>query len=116
MSKTAHDQREVACVNDQPGATGCFYRERLAEGDVIAPHVKTFAKITLPAHTAMGYHKHADDQEIYYILTGSGEYNDNGTVVPLAPGDVFHCPAGCSHSISNTGDDELTFIALITEL
>lgn len=116
MSKTSQDQREVARIDDQPGATGHYFRERLAEGDAIAPHVKTFAKITVPAGTAMGYHKHEDDQEIYYILKGTGEYNDNGTILPLAAGDVFHCPAGCSHCISNTGDSDLEFIALITEL
>lgn len=116
MSKTTHSQREVVRVDDQPGATGAFFRERLAEGEVIAPHVKTFAKITVPAGTAMGYHQHVNDQEIYYILTGTGEYNDNGTILPLEAGDVFYCPAGDSHSISNTGEEDLTFIALITEL
>ena len=61
----------------------------------------------------MGYHQHVGDFEIYYIVKGEGQYNDNGTIVPAKVGDVFRCADGEFHAIQNTGDEDLEFIALI---
>jgi quercetin dioxygenase-like cupin family protein len=42
-----------------------------------------------------------------------GIYNDNGNKVDAVPGMVTFTPSGEGHAIKNTGDDMLTFIALI---
>lgn len=36
----------------------------------------------------IGYHVHDGESETYYILSGRGIFNDNGTVVEVGPGDV----------------------------
>ena len=42
-----------------------------------------------------------------------GTYDDNGEKQPANPGDLFLCKDGDAHGIKNTGDEELTFMALI---
>ena len=62
---------------------------------------------------SMGEHKHEGDNEIFYFLSGTGEYNDNGTKVQVGPGDTTVCNDGEMHGLVNTGDVPLEFIALI---
>jgi quercetin dioxygenase-like cupin family protein len=66
----------------------------------------------LPGH-GIGYHVHVGDGEIYYILSGKGEYNDNGAVTTVEAGDVTFCPPGEGHGILCVGDEPLELIALI---
>ena len=63
--------------------------------------------------TYVGLRGHSGDNEIFYFLSGEGEYNDNGTVVTVRPGDTVVCNDGETHSLKNTGKEPLRFIALI---
>ena len=74
---------------------------------------RVIAHSTLPPGCAIGYHTHTNESETYYIYSGSGEFNDNGTVVPVSAGDVTFTGAGEGHGLANTGDVPLEFIALI---
>ena len=62
---------------------------------------------------AFGWHVHDGDSETYYILRGEGEYNDNGTLLTVGAGDVTFVASGEGHSLRNTGEGDLEFIALI---
>ena len=62
---------------------------------------------------AVGWHKHKGDGEVYYILKGEGEYNDNGTLVTVRPGDVAFVDDGEGHSLINRHDETLEAIALV---
>ena len=61
----------------------------------------------------MGYHEHHGESETYYILTGQGEYNDNGVYRPVGVGDITYTPSGKGHGLANTGNTDLVFMALI---
>lgn len=74
---------------------------------------KTFAKLILHPGCAMGFHMHDGDSEFYYILSGTGEYNDNGTIKCVNEGDLCAVSSGAGHSLKNTGDSDLTALALI---
>jgi mannose-6-phosphate isomerase-like protein (cupin superfamily) len=74
---------------------------------------RVFAHTTLPPGCSIGYHIHSDESETYYILSGIGEFNDNGTLKTVHPGDVTFTPAGQGHGIRNVGDEPLELIALI---
>lgn len=96
------------------GGSGFYYREPLVEGvENLGETVKYFAKITVLPGTVMKTHQHTGDYEVYYIIQGEGEYDDNGTIVPAYPGCVFQCKDGECHGITNTGKEDLVFIALI---
>lgn len=74
---------------------------------------RVFAHSTLNPGCGIGYHVHNGDSETYYIYSGVGEYNDNGTLVPVSAGDVTYTAPGAGHALRNTGTEPLEFIALI---
>ena len=55
---------------------------------------RLFCKSALPPGSSIGVHKHTGEHEIYFILSGKGCANDNGTWVEVGPGDVQHCLDG----------------------
>jgi quercetin dioxygenase-like cupin family protein len=74
---------------------------------------RLFGKITLNPGCSIGYHVHETDSELFYIIKGTAEYNDNGTPVTVTAGDVTICPAGTGHSIANNGDEVVELVATI---
>lgn len=72
-----------------------------------------FAHTTITPGSGIGYHIHDGDTEIYYVYSGHGEYNDNGTICRVGPGDVTFTPSGQGHGIKCTGGEPLELIALI---
>lgn len=67
----------------------------------------------LEKECGVGYHVHEGDAEIYVILSGEAEYNDNGTVTTLHAGDITFTGPGEGHSITNHGDEPVRFMAII---
>ena len=74
---------------------------------------RLFNRMVIAPGNTIGEHKHEGDNEIFYFLSGTGEYNDNGTIVTVEPGDTTICNDGEMHGLKNTGDVDLEFIALI---
>ena len=72
-----------------------------------------YAKVTLEPGCSLGRHTHTKESETYYILSGSGIYDDNGSVRPVTAGDVTYTPDGSFHVLVNAGDTDLVFMALI---
>ena len=64
---------------------------------------RVFNHLYLDPGCEVGWHIHHGDGETYYILKGQGEYNDNGTIVTVGPGDVTFVDDGEGHSLKNTG-------------
>lgn len=74
---------------------------------------RVFSHVTLNPGCEVGWHIHHGDGETYYILKGEADYNDNGTVVKVVPGDVTFVDDGEGHSIKNNGTEPVELIALI---
>ena len=74
---------------------------------------RMFNRMVIAPGNSIGEHRHEGDNEIFYFLSGTGEYNDNGTVVQVGPGDTTICNDGEFHSLKNVGGEPLEFIALI---
>lgn len=74
---------------------------------------RLFSKITLQPGCSIGFHVHDTDAELFYILTGTAEYNDNGNSVTVSAGDVTICPTGTGHGIANHTDEVVELIAVI---
>ena len=74
---------------------------------------RLFNRMIIAPGNSIGEHKHEGDNEIFYFLSGTGEYNDNGTKVQVGPGDTTVCNDGEMHGLVNTGDVPLEHIALI---
>lgn len=74
---------------------------------------RLFNEIILEKDCGVGYHVHNGDGEIYVILSGEAEYNDNGAITTVKAGDVTITYPGEGHGITNRNDEPLYFIALI---
>jgi len=75
---------------------------------------RLFARILLKPGARAPYHQHNGDCEAYYILSGEGQANDNGVISQVKAGDIIFTDSGESHSIENTSEKDLEYIALIT--
>lgn len=107
-------EKNVERVEHKFGADGYITVRSLINGDAeLNGKGRVFAHTTvLPGH-GIGYHVHNGEAELYYIYSGSGVYNDNGTLTEVAAGDVTITPSGEGHGITCTGDEPLELIALI---
>lgn len=74
---------------------------------------RVFAHTTVWPHAGIGYHVHKGDSETYYILSGTGKYNDNGAITTVHAGDVTYTAPGEGHGIEAMGDEPVEMIALI---
>lgn len=110
---TKAEEREVVTVERVNGGAGFIMKEALIGAEELGEHCKMFSKVTLPPHCELGYHEHHGETETYYILTGTGMYDDNGKAVLAEAGDVFFCKDGDGHGLKNTGEEDLSFVALI---
>ena len=55
-------------------------------------------------------HYHPQTEEIYYILTGTGEMKIGDEVKKVGPGDAIAIPPGAIHQISNSGSEVLRLL------
>lgn len=90
-----------------------FFLDRLLTPEQMADKIGLYAKVTLPAGISVETHEHHGEGESYFILSGTGVYNDNGTLVPCKAGDRFFCKDGEKHGITADTTGELLFMALI---
>ena len=74
--------------------------------------VGALARATLAPGAEVGYHVHDTDSEVYYFLSGVGEYTEGDTHYRVGPGDASYTAIGEGHGIKNIGESELVFIAL----
>ncbi len=72
-----------------------------------------------PGKRAFPFHNHRVNEELFFILKGTGEVRIGEAVYPTRSGDFIACPAGgkeTAHQIINTGDTELKYLAVSTQL
>ncbi len=74
---------------------------------------RMFSRITLKPGCSIGFHVHETDSELFYFLSGTAKYNDNGEIRDVEAGDVTLCPAGTGHGVENASDELVEIIAVI---
>lgn len=68
-----------------------------------------FRKRALRPGSGIGYHRQEQD-EVYYVLSGSGEYTLDGRTVTVGPGTAMLTRKGSSHALKQTGAEDLVII------
>ena len=74
---------------------------------------RLMAKIILEPGCSIGRHQHDGEEEIFYIIKGTAEYDDDGKIETLNEGDSCVCLGGQSHCIANRTDEITELIAFI---
>jgi uncharacterized cupin superfamily protein len=68
-----------------------------------------------PGKRAFPFHRHHVIHEMFFILSGTGEYRLGDKTHPLRAGDIIAAPAGGeAHQIVNTGSEDLRYLGLST--
>jgi uncharacterized cupin superfamily protein len=69
---------------------------------------------TPPGGVGCPFHYHLLEDEVFYILSGTGVLRYGDDLFPLRPGDCISCPAGTkvAHQIANTGNEDLVYLGI----
>ena len=65
---------------------------------------QSLAEATLAAGQATERHYHAESEEIYYVVEGSGQMELDGERRPVAVGDAVLIPPGARHQVRADAD------------
>ncbi|MBQ7222776.1 MAG: cupin domain-containing protein [Bacteroidales bacterium] len=64
---------------------------------------------------SIGVHSHQGTSEVIYILSGHGHALYNGEREDLGPGDCHYCEENATHTLINSGTEDLVFIAVVPQ-
>ena len=104
---------EIRRVENMAGGKGHVIIKDLLGEKELNGKCRMYAEVTVEPGCSLGYHEHHWESETFYILQGFGDFDDNGTVRQVKPGDVTFTPSGSGHAMVNTGVSNLIFMALI---
>ena len=104
---------EIKKVENMHGGEGHVIIKRLLDEKQLNGKCGLYAEVTIEPGSSLGYHEHHGESETYYILSGKGIYSDNGELRMVEAGDVTFTPDGKGHALTNSGDEDLVFMALI---
>jgi uncharacterized cupin superfamily protein len=69
--------------------------------------------IVPPGKRAFPFHRHHVMDELFFVLSGEGQYRWGEKLIPIKAGDIVGAPAGSeAHQIINTGADDLRYLGL----
>lgn len=112
MIKKYEDFKSEIRKNMRDGNGEILISHILNPAEDLKAAVRLFAKLTIEKGCSIGYHEHINEEEVFYILKGTAELDDNGTKKILHTGDVA-VTSNAGHSITNTGDEICEVLAVI---
>jgi uncharacterized cupin superfamily protein len=126
MSKPVINISEVELLSPPPAMApqGDAYTRYEARMDRISPLIgaqKLGYNITAvpPGKRAFPPHSHLANEEMFFVLEGTGEVQIGDTAYPIRPGDIVALPPGGrerAHVVTNTGAAELKYLAVSTRI
>ena len=70
-----------------------------------------------PGKSSCPFHVHHVEEEMFFVLEGTGTYRFGEDTYEVGPGDVLGAPCGgaeFAHKLTNTGDSTLKYLAIST--
>jgi uncharacterized cupin superfamily protein len=66
-----------------------------------------------PGKKAFPFHRHHAMDELFFILSGEGQYRWGEDALPVKAGDLVAAPVGTkAHQLINTGKDDLRYLGI----
>jgi mannose-6-phosphate isomerase-like protein (cupin superfamily) len=112
MIKKKIDQ-EVEKREKMRGGDGTMTVRHYFKPEEIKARTRLCAELVLPPGASIGAHDHMDEDEVYIIQKGQGMMTDGGKEFHVEAGDAILTGQGASHSIKNTGSEDLVVTAVI---
>ncbi|MFE1267828.1 cupin domain-containing protein [Streptomyces sp. NPDC058758] len=108
------DVSTKASVYGVHGAEGKTYWKAFATRRQLRSPSEAVEWASLPAKGVSGEHRHTRTEEIYLILSGTGELLLNGGPLTVRAGSLALTSVGNIHGLRNTGDDHLDWWVIET--
>jgi uncharacterized cupin superfamily protein len=105
----------VAELALQDGGNGKGFQAKVGRAGPMLGLKKLGCSLTVvpPGKRAWPFHRHHVMDELFYIVSGSGEVRLDDRTQPVRAGDLIASPAGAeAHQIINTGASELRYLAI----
>jgi mannose-6-phosphate isomerase-like protein (cupin superfamily) len=83
---------------------GQIHVRRLFDAEDFETSMMFVEHVEMPPGTSIGIHKHGDDEEFYFILSGSGRMVVDGQEYRVKSGDLVLNRRGGSHGLLNDSD------------
>jgi mannose-6-phosphate isomerase-like protein (cupin superfamily) len=109
-SRAAMPSRPLEHCHDGVGTIDWI--EVLGGRDVPGRHLRFMHDDILPPGTSIGIHRHEDDEEYYYILSGHGVMTLDGQRHEVGPGDITAVFPGGEHGLENNGEEPLRILVI----
>jgi quercetin dioxygenase-like cupin family protein len=93
------------------GGAGKFLRFPLY-AETEAPPFTVIAEREMAAGARVGLHTQADQQELLYVLSGSGNFSIDGEMRAVKAGDACLARAGTNFGLHNIGDTPLRYLVV----
>ncbi|MFJ6784066.1 cupin domain-containing protein [Streptomyces yangpuensis] len=106
------DTSQASHVHGVHGAEGLTYWKCLARRTGTAGSWEAVEWACLPPGAVSGAHRHTRTEEIYFVLSGRGEFLLDDTAHPVRPGTLALTRAGSTHALRNAGDGELAWLVV----
>lgn len=106
---------EIQTRESMRGGTGTVTIEHLWKSDELRADTRLCARIRLEPGCSIGFHRHEGEEEIFVIVAGEGEIDDNGQVGRVSAGDTILTGDGAGHAVKAVGDAPLEMIAVINQ-
>ena len=69
-------------------------------------------RVTIPANSEVGYHKHGNNEEMYIVLEGQGTMIIGGKKQNIKKGDMVLNPAFGEHGLINDSDHDIELLVI----
>jgi mannose-6-phosphate isomerase-like protein (cupin superfamily) len=95
------------------GGTGSVEILHVFRTEELRGKARLVARLRLARGSSIGLHRHDNEEEIFYIISGAGVVTDDGNTTRVGPGDAVLTGGGASHSIGNQEEEPLELMAVI---
>ena len=117
-------KKPVVNINDvdlNDFGNGAAFAAKLGQigGLIGAKALGVMLTVVPPGKRAFPFHAHYANEEMFFILEGTGQYRIGDTRHDVRAGDILAAPAGdasTAHQIINTGETEMRYLAFSTKL
>lgn len=104
---------KVSIREQMRGGPGSVEQTEFVTKEELYDKGRLFGKLVLKPGCGIGFHTHENEAELFYVIKGTAEYDDNGTKTEIKAGDVTICPAGEGHGVENKSGEPVEIIAVI---
>ncbi len=107
------DEMARAPLPECHGGEGALDWTRVLDGrETQGRHVNFIHDDILPPGVSIGVHRHEDDEEYYYVVSGTGAMTLDGQRHEVGPGDITAVYPGGEHGLENTSDADMRILVI----